>query len=349
MEIGVGVVGCGYWAERHLAAWGALAGEGVRLAAVCDLDPVKAERAAARFGAARWYTDARLMFEREKLGLVDVATRMESHRALVEQSVTAGVPVIVQKPMAPTMQDCMAMVTAADAGHVFFAVHENFRFQPAMTALAEEIAVGAIGAPSWARFSFRTGVDVYASQPYFLNERRLVILDLGIHLLDLARVFLGEVVSVACTTQRRNQRLRGEDTATILLSHVSGAVSVVEATYESQLPHKGTPELLVEIEGPQGAIVVPRGGDEIIVTSRTVTRRRTVAGPDTDIVQESVLATCRHLLEASRSGKPAATAAHDNLRTFALVEAAYTAATERRLVDPAAGMPPRQGPDARGR
>ncbi|MBL8599171.1 MAG: gfo/Idh/MocA family oxidoreductase, partial [Devosia sp.] len=44
------------------------------------------------------------------------------------------------------------------------------------------------------------------------------------------------------------------------------------------------------------------------------------------VAQESVLATCRHMLEALRAGRPAATSAADNLRTFALVEAAYQAA-----------------------
>ena len=49
-------------------------------------------------------------------------------------------------------------------------------------------------------------------------------------MLDLARCFIGEVGSIACGTQRCNPKIRGEDTATMLLRHRSGAVSVVEAT-----------------------------------------------------------------------------------------------------------------------
>jgi hypothetical protein len=41
----------------------------------------------------------------------------------------------------------------------------------------------AIGAPTWARIAFRTGYDVYRTQPYFLTEERLAILDVGIHVL----------------------------------------------------------------------------------------------------------------------------------------------------------------------
>ena len=46
---------------------------------------------------------------------------------------------------------------------------------------------GVIGAPSWARISFRTGYDIYTGQPYFYGEERFVILDLGVHVVDVAR------------------------------------------------------------------------------------------------------------------------------------------------------------------
>ena len=53
------------------------------LAAVCDVDPAKAEAAAADIRRARWYTDADAMFAAEQLDLVDIVTRMDTHRALV--------------------------------------------------------------------------------------------------------------------------------------------------------------------------------------------------------------------------------------------------------------------------
>ncbi len=143
----------------------------------------------------------------------------------------------------------------SDAG-VFLAVHENFRFQAPMLKVAEMIASGVIGTPSWARISFRTGYDIYKGQPYFYDEERFAILDVGVHVLDLARVFMGEVERLSCESQRRNPEVRAEDTATMLLRHASGAVSVVEHTYEARKLPDHFPQTLLEIEGPRGAIVV---------------------------------------------------------------------------------------------
>ncbi len=217
---------------------------------------------------------------------------------------------------------------------VWFAVHENFRFQLACMKVAEVLAEGAIGEPSWARISFRTGVDVYRNQPYFRDEERLAILDVGIHMLDLARVFLGEVVRVSCETQRRNPTVRAEDTATVLLRHAEGAVSVVECTYESRQPSEGQPEVLLTIEGPRGAIVAPPGGREVLVTVGEETIRHRVAEDGDDVSQRSVHATCAHLLAALRAGREADTSGADNIRTYALAEAAYAAAASGHAVEP---------------
>ena len=118
---------------------------------------------------------------------------------------------------------------------------------------------GAIGEPSWARISFRTGYDIYKGQPYFYDEERFVILDLGVHVVDVARFLLGEVERVSCETQRRNPKVKAEDTATMLLRHTSGAVSIVEATYETKKLPDSFPETMLEIEGPRGAIVTKPG------------------------------------------------------------------------------------------
>jgi D-apiose dehydrogenase len=101
---------------------------------------------------------------------------------------------------------------------------------------------GVIGKPTWARVAFRTGYDIYAVQPYLHQANRYAILDVGIHMLDLARFFLGEVERVSCETQTRNPENVGEDTATIMLRHRSGAVSVVECSMESRIAPDPFPE-----------------------------------------------------------------------------------------------------------
>lgn len=330
-RITVGLVGCGFFAQNHLHAWTDLRPEGADLVAVCDIDPAKARAAAEKFGT-RWYTDAGAMFATERLGLVDIATQVRTHLPLVEMAGRHRVPTIVQKPFGRNIAEVRRMVEASRAAGVFLAVHENFRFQRPLLEIARTIRSGAIGAPNWARIGFRTGYDIYAGQPYLRDEERFVLMDLGVHVLDVARVLLGEVEHVSAELQKRNRTVRGEDTATMLLRHVSGAVSVVECTYGSRRLPDSFPETLVEIEGEHGAIV-SRIGSRIEVTSNG---KMEVVDADPPVLpwaarpwhvaQDSVLTTCRHMLQSVQAGRPADTSAEDNLRTFALVEAAYAAA-----------------------
>ena len=159
--IRVGLIGCGFFARNHLHSWKDLGPAGADLVAVCDTDPAKAKKAAEAFEVAAWYTDAEAMFRAETLGLVDIVTRMDTHRPLAELAFRHGVATVVQKPFAPTWADCVSIVEAAEDAGVFLAVHENFRFQTPIRTVKEVVDAGAIGAPSWARIAFRTGYDVY--------------------------------------------------------------------------------------------------------------------------------------------------------------------------------------------
>lgn len=330
-RIAIGVIGCGFFAQYHLHAWSDLGPEGADLVAVCDIDPAKAKAAGEKFGA-RWYTDAAEMLHKERLGLVDIATQVRSHLMLVELTMARRLPTIVQKPFGQTIEEVRRMVELSRAAGTFLAVHENFRFQLPHLKVAELVRSGAIGTPDWARITFRTNYDIYTGQPYLLTERRFVLMDLGVHVLDIARVLLGEVDHLTAELQKRNPRVAGEDTATLLLRHTSGAVSVVECTYQAKRLPDQFPETLVEIEGDEGSILT-RIGNRIAVTSNGTTREIDAdpvvlpwAERPWHVAQDSVLTTNRHMLQAVQAGRPAATSAEDNLRTFALVEAAYEAA-----------------------
>ncbi len=333
-----GVIGCGFFAQNHLHAWRDL--PQVTLAAVCDRDAGRAKQAAEHFGAAAWYTDAAEMFAAASLDFVDVATTMPSHRPLVELAARHGLPVIVQKPFAPTWDDCVAMVATCKAAGVPLMVHENFRFQAPLQAVRRVLEQGAIGTPYFGRVSFRTGYDVFANQPYLAEEEHLIILDLGIHVLDMARVYLGEVETVYCQAQRIDPSVRAEDMATMLLRHRSGATSIVDCSYRSRISPDPFPQTLVHLEGPRGSIEL-EAGFRMRVTSDGRTTETDVSTPllswtsePWHTAQESVLNTQRHWVECLLSGRAPQTSGEDNLRTYALVTAAYRSAAERRAVLP---------------
>ena len=187
---------------------------------------------------------------------------MDTHREIVLMAVGHGVRTIVQKPFAPDWQACVDMVDAADKAGVpspctrTSATRPHDGREPGAGLRRDRRAeLGPHLLPDL--------LDIYRNQPYFHAEKRFIILDVGVHVLDLARVFLGEVKHVSCETQRRNARNLAEDTATMMLRHESGAVSVVECTYEAkQIPdpspdaadHRGTARL------HQAARGLPDGG-----------------------------------------------------------------------------------------
>ena len=327
-RIAVGVIGCGFFARNHLHAWTDLKPEGADLTAVCDLDPAKARAAGEKFGV-RWYVDAGEMLEKEKLGLVDVVTGQATHLSMVELTLGLRIPTIVQKPFGQDLAEVRRMMQLSRETGTFLAVHENFRFQLPQLKIGEVITSGAIGTPTWGRISFRTGYDIYTGQPYLARQQRFVLIDLGVHVLDLARVHLGEVEHLTAELQRRNPHAIGEDTATMMLRHTSGAVSIVECTYGSRRIPDTFPETLVEIEGDKGSIISRIGSVLELTTNGTMTTINAdpVVLPWAErpwhVAQDSVLTTNRHMLQAVQKGVDATTSAADNLKTFALVEAAY--------------------------
>ena len=341
-RVAVGVIGCGFFSRNHLHSWKDLASEGADLVAVCDIDPAKAKGMADAFGVPHWYTDAETMFRERNLGLVDIVTRMDTHRVLAEMAMRYRVPMIVQKPFAPDLDDVRAIVEGAEKAGLFLAVHENFRFQRPLQEVKRLVASGVVGEPSWARVSFRTGYDIYKGQPYFYGEERFVILDLGVHVVDLARFLLGEVAHVSCETQRRNPKVKAEDTATMLMRHTSGAVSVVECTYETKKKPDPFPETLLEIEGPKGVIVTKAGyrmevtvNGEMTASEIDIPMLHWAAKP-WHMIEESVYQTCAHIFRALKDGRDADVSGRDNLKTYAVCEAAYEAAATGRAVKPAA-------------
>jgi len=332
----VAVIGCGFFAQNHLNAWSEIAE--VELVAVCDRDLARAEAARVRFHAARAYADPAVMFQAEQLDFVDIVTTMETHRALVTLAAEHGVNVIVQKPLAPSWEDCVAIVETARAAGLRLMVHENFRFQTPILAARTALAEGRIGKPHFAQFSFRSGYDVFSGQPYLATEKRFILIDLGIHILDLSRAIMGEAETLYCVTQHVNPTVAGEDVATTVIRHVNGGTSIVDCSYSSRRLPELFPQTILRIEGMHGTIELLEDY-RLRVTSHGTVEDRSVE-PNAPawttkpwhVVQESVLNLQRHWVSAWQSGTEPETSGADNLLTYELVMAAYDSAERNAVV-----------------
>ncbi|HTT12094.1 MAG TPA: Gfo/Idh/MocA family oxidoreductase [Burkholderiaceae bacterium] len=329
------LIGCGFFARHHLHAWKQL--PGVQIVALCDIDPQRLQQTAAEFGVARMHADARDLFASERLDFVDIVTTVNSHRALVEMAAAARVPCICQKPFASSLADAQAMVDACAGAGVPLMVHENFRWQTPIQAVRRAIDVGAIGKPFWGRFSFRSAFDVYRAHPYLAEGKRCIIEDLGIHILDIARFLHGDVATVSASTQRVNERIVGEDVATILLRHVNGATSIVDCSYASARAEELFPQTLIEIDACEGALRLDAGYRLTIHHVRDGTLKGTCEPPlhpwaerPWFNIQDSVVNIQAHWLECLREQREPQTSGRDNLKTLALVEAAYASAAAQQ-------------------
>ncbi len=332
----VGVIGCGFWAGYQVAAWRE-ADPSLQFA-FCDRVAEAAQALAARFGPAPWYTDAKAMLNEEAIDVVDIISSPDTHAALTELAAARGLPVICQKPLAPDWQAAQGMVRVCQEANVPLYVHENFRWQLPIRRLKELLDGDAIGTPFRARIYFNSAFPVFDNQPFLAQLERMMLADVGVHLLNVSRFLFGEVKRLFCRTQRVNLAIRGEDVATLLLETESGMAVTVEMSYASVTDYDCFPQTLVEVEGNRGSV---RLGPDFYFTVTTREGKRTEqltlpdygwVHPQYAVVQSSMVALHRHFLAGLREGKPVETSGEDNLKTLRLVEAAYASAERGEVV-----------------
>lgn len=336
-ELNGALIGCGFFAINQMHAWNDVSG--AKIVAICDRDPERLKIVGDQFDIERHYTDAQALFADGGIDFVDIATTVSSHRALVELAAAHKVPAICQKPFAKTLDDAKAMVKVCDEAGIPLMVHENFRWQTPIQAVHKALDSGVIGTPFWGRFSFRSGFDVFSGQPYLAEGERFIIEDLGIHTLDIARFILGDVTSLVARTKRVNPKIKGEDVATILMDHENGATSIVDVSYATKLETDPFPETLIEIDGTEGSIRLYQGYRLEVITPNGTTvsdvspKLLSWASRPWHNIQESVFAIQQHWVDKLETHEETSTSGADNLKTFALVEAAYDSAASGNRVD----------------
>jgi D-apiose dehydrogenase len=339
-ELRFGLFGAGFWAFYHLAGWAEV--PGARCVAVYNRTRAKAQRLAERFQIGRVYDDPREMLAAEQLDFVDCITDVDTHPQFVQLAAEHRLPVICQKPLAPTLQAARDMAAACQRAGVPLLVHENWRWQTPLRELKRVLEEGPIGRVFRARIQYANSFPVFDNQPFLKELEQFVLTDMGTHILDAARFLFGEARSVYCRTHQVHADIRGEDMASVVLGLDSGATVSCEISYATRMEHERFPQTFVFVEGDQGSVEL--GNDYWIRTTtaagtwakRSPPPRYGWADPQYDVVHASIVPCHANLLAALQGGKPAETAAEDNLRTLALVSAAYESARTGQVVEPSA-------------
>lgn len=227
------LIGCGRIAPRHLQALQAESAR-ARLVAVCDVQEERVRRAAAD-GACPGYRDVAEMLARHpEIEVVSICTDSGSHAALTIACAEAGKHVIVEKPMALTLDDADRMIETCDAaGRSLFVVKQN-RYNPPVVKLREALEAGRFGKlvlgtvrVRWCRRQEYYDQDAWrgtwaSDGGVFSNQAS--------HHIDLLHWCMGDVESVFAYSATRLVKIEVEDVGVVVLRFCNGALGIIEAT-----------------------------------------------------------------------------------------------------------------------
>jgi predicted dehydrogenase len=213
--IRVGVVGTGAWGKHHARVYASL--PDTVLTGVVDIHPGRAEAVAESLGTRAFLTHTDLF---GKVDAVSVATPTTVHAEIGEQFLKQGIHVLVEKPIAPTLEDADRLIQTAEANHCVLQVGHLERFNPAVQELCKIVK----------RPRFFESHRMGSFSPRSLDID--VILDLMIHDLDIICLLVPSsvahihAVGIAILTDRidiANARIHFEDgcVANVTASRVS--------------------------------------------------------------------------------------------------------------------------------
>jgi len=194
-KVRIGFIGCGGFSTG--AVYPSLHHAPVDLAAVCDLDEVKARRNAKWFGADRFYTDRHQMYDKEELDAVFIITGPGGHYPLSIEAMERGYHVFIAKPPANTLEETTEMLKKSEETGKFLMINFQRRFGDAAQMAKEIMDSEEFGTPTHIQAKFCSGH--YGSELHYLR-------DFAIHHFDLIRHFMGDIETVYAARNLTNNQ-----------------------------------------------------------------------------------------------------------------------------------------------
>ncbi|MBL8320513.1 MAG: Gfo/Idh/MocA family oxidoreductase [Burkholderiaceae bacterium] len=231
--INFAIVGCGRIAKRHAELLGTGQIKGARLAAVCDTDATRVDTYATRYSVPG-HLSLDSMLAQSDIDVVSVLTPSGMHAEHAVRVAASGRHVVVEKPMALTLEDADAMIRAADtAGVRLFVVKQNRFNVPVVKARAAldagrfgQLVLGTVRV-RWCREQAYYDQDTWRGTWHMDGG---VIANQASHHVDMLGWFMGPVRSVHARCARALVDIEAEDTAVATLRFSNGALGVIEAT-----------------------------------------------------------------------------------------------------------------------
>jgi predicted dehydrogenase len=320
----VAILGAGWVSAYHLEAW-RRQNRRAEVVALADPDATARQSRAAEFGVASTYDSAEALLAKAEIDAVDICAPREVHARLVQLATARGLPILCQKPLAPTLAEAEQLVADVD-GRTRLMVHENWRFRQTYRRLRAWLDAGYAGEIRHVQLELlssgmipdATGArPAITRQPFFRTLDRLLVSEVLIHHIDTLRFLFGELELVHARLERSHDEIRGEDVASLLLQRRDGTPVAIVAN----LAVHGAPPLPkdhLHIFGADGTLLLNDG--QLYGAGRQELHE---AYDPVETYQGSYDSVIGHFLDCLESDSQFETSPADNLETLRIVEAAY--------------------------
>lgn len=249
------VIGCGAIAEYcHIPGYQ----NHSAVAEVILCDPVGKilQDTRKKFRIEKGYTDYKELLRKEKPDMVSICTPNHLHTEMVCASARKGIAVLCEKPMALTLAEAERIRKALAVKRAKFMVGFSHRFDMLNIRAKEMLASGKIGRPFMIRIRFghEGPYPGWGKTDWFYDKKKAgygALMDMGIHAMDLARYFLGDVRGISARMATLLKPIRLDDNALMILEFESKALGLIDVSWCSKPGFTGS-----EIYGSGGTLIV---------------------------------------------------------------------------------------------
>lgn len=340
-----GVLGAGGIADRRTLP-GMLLAENCEIAAVMEIDPDHAERLRAKYGARSAYADEDALLADELVEAVYIASPVSCHARQAEKAIRAGKHVLIEKPVALSAENSLALCALAKKSGLRMASGLMMRFNTHHQEIRRLIERGALGRIVSCRAQFTCW---YPDIPGSWRQQKALagggaLTDMGIHCLDLIEYLTGaRIRRVGGLCGTLTFRYDVEDSCWALFELDSGAFGAVDVNFN--IPDDAAPCRL-EIYGTggsvraEGSIGQEDGGDVRVVLSgegagydalqsRAPTCSRRLTGTLGNLYAREIASFGESIL----TDRPVEVPAEDAARLQMVIEAVYRSAQTGAFID----------------
>ena len=339
----IGCIGAGFiMADVQLLAYHEA---GFPVVAIASRTPAKAAAVAQRWSIPTVHATPQALITDPQVEILDIAFPPDQQPELIRHALAQPhiKAILAQKPLAMSHGEAKAVVAACRAAGKVLSVNQNMRFDQAMRVLKQILDRGQLGQPVLATIEMRA---IPHWQPFLEAYDRLTLLNMSIHHLDVLRFLFGdpEEIHTAARTDPRTGFAHTDGITVSTLRFPSGLLAVSledvwsgprEAGFDSDIYIKWRVEGTDGVaQGTIGWPDYPTGSPSTLrYASRTATGGRWVQPSwETMWFPHAFKGVMEQLQYALKTGTTPLLDGADNVRTMALVEAAYRSLAERRAV-----------------